>query len=133
SWLAWLEIAYAAPACIICCLLFALLTRIPLSRGCKCFLYINTASLFAMALLQCLIAEWTLRNNRGIGQQELLFFPLVFIHQFFYGLSGACLLNLALERLLLCFYPTFYETHHLWRLLAVIAAAIITNLIYPTH
>ncbi|GMR38546.1 hypothetical protein PMAYCL1PPCAC_08741, partial [Pristionchus mayeri] len=128
-WLPWLEIAYAIPACLTCLFLFVILVRTPLSIGSKIFLYINTASLFGMALIQSLIAAWKLRNERGIGPEELHFFPLVFAYQFFYGLSTASLFTLSCERLFLCFYPTFYQTRKRWTFAALIIAILI-NIIY---
>ncbi|GMT23420.1 hypothetical protein PFISCL1PPCAC_14717, partial [Pristionchus fissidentatus] len=106
--LPWAEIAFTIPACVICIILFIILISLPLPNACKSFLLLNTFSLFSVALCQALIAEWTMRNKRGIGPDELHYFPLIFIHQIFYLISTASLFFLTCERLLLCFHPTLY-------------------------
>lgn len=49
----------------------------------RCFLYLNTTALFGMAVCQALIADWTLRSQRGIGPEERMFLFL-FFKSFFY-------------------------------------------------
>ncbi|GMS91625.1 hypothetical protein PENTCL1PPCAC_13800, partial [Pristionchus entomophagus] len=131
-WLPWVEIAFAAPACVICVFLFIILIIIPLSNGCKVFLYINTVALFSLAVCQGLIAEWTARNKRGIGPEELYFFPLIVTHQGLYLVSTASLFYLNCERLLLCFHPTFYESHR-WKLIPslIVALALEALIVIP--
>ncbi|GMR46711.1 hypothetical protein PMAYCL1PPCAC_16906, partial [Pristionchus mayeri] len=124
SYLPWIEVAFAAPACIICFFLLIILIVVPLPNGCKAFLYINTVALFFLALCQALIAEWTTRNTRGIGPGELHFFPLIFAHQGLYLISTASLFYITCERLLLCVLPTFYETRK-WKLVPSIVGAIV--------
>ncbi|GMT22130.1 hypothetical protein PFISCL1PPCAC_13427, partial [Pristionchus fissidentatus] len=130
EWFPWAEVAFAIPACLICCLLFAILITVPLPNACKVFLYTNTLALFGIAFCHALIADWTNRNNRGIGLQELHFFPLIMAHQGLCVISAVSLFYLTCERLLLSYCPTFYEVHK-WRLLPCLLVAVSLEAIFP--
>ncbi|KAF8374759.1 hypothetical protein PRIPAC_81188 [Pristionchus pacificus] len=100
--------------CILFWLLFLFFLIITSQLHCviRALLCSNTTALIIVALGQLSLALWCIIGKKLIGKDEFHFFAPIMLYQSGYYMCACSFLLITNERLLLCYKPNLYDSHH---------------------